>query len=232
MKIIEFLQPGFDKHEALNSLLWQNSKNLFPEVKEKLLKIANHFQKYVDVDFPIIDVIITGGQTGKYYTAHSDIDLHLITDYDQIECDQEAAELFDTKRKLYQAEYDIKIKGIPVELYVEDIKQPAKGGSYSIIHGKWIRQSTEPDKEIDNDKILKFSQKLSTLINRALASNDIGKLKNIKKQIWQFRQNGLAKDGEFGTANLVFKTLRNSGILKNLLLKIKDLENKNLSIDQ
>lgn len=232
MKIIEFLQPGFDKHQTLNSLLWKNSTSLIPEIKEKLFKIASHFKQYVDVDFPIIDIIITGGQTGKYYTAHSDIDLHLITDYNQIECDQEVAELFDTKRKLYQAEYDIKIKGIPVELYVEDQRQPAKGGSYSIIHNKWIRQSTEPNKEIDNDEILKFSEKLSTLINQALASNDIEKLKDIKKQIWQFRQYGLSKDGEFGTANLVFKTLRNSGILKSLLIRIKDLENKDLSIRQ
>ena len=59
-----------------------------------------------------------------------------------------------------------------------------------------------------------------------------GMAKDIKKQIWQFRQYGLSKDGEFGTANLVFKTLRNSGILKSLLIRIKDLENKDLSIRQ
>lgn len=232
MKIIEFLQPGFDQHTTLNPLLWQDEKSLHPEIKNKLLKIAQHFKHYVDIDFPILDIVVTGGQTGKFYTEHSDIDLHIVTDYDRIQCDQEASELFDTKRKLYQKEYDIKIKGIPVELYVEDKNKPAVGGAISLLKNKWIKQSTEPTKQIDSDRIIKISEKFSDIINRSLASNNIDTLKNLKDQIWKFRQTGLAKEGEFGTANLVFKTLRNSGLLKQLLSKIKDLENKDLSIDQ
>ena len=48
--------------------------------------------------------------------------------------------------------------------------------------------------------------------------------------IWQYRKLGLAKEGEFGTANLVFKTLRNSGILQRLVDKILELENQKLSL--
>ena len=232
MKIIEFLKFGFDDQKDLNTLLWKNSQTIKPEIRLQLLKIANHFKKYVGIEFPIKDVIITGGQTGKFYTEHSDIDLHLITDFSKIDCDEEIYELFDTKRKLYQKEYDIKIKGISVELYVENINQPSIGGSYSIVTNKWIKHSTNPTTKINQEKILKVSDKLLSIINYTLSSNDIKKLQTLKSQIWQYRKMGLAKDGEYGTANLVFKTLRNSGILKTLLDKIKDLENKDLSIDQ
>lgn len=232
MKIIEFLKFEFNDQKELNTLLWKNSETLKPEIRLHLLKIATHFKKYVGVEFPIKDVIITGGQTNKFYTEHSDIDLHLITDFSKIDCDEEIYELFDTKRKLYQKEYDIQINGIPVELYIENINQPSVGGSYSIITNKWIKHSTNPPTEINQEKILKVSEKLFNIINYALSSNDVNKLQTLKSQIWKYRKMGLAKDGEYGTGNLVFKTLRNSGILKSLLDKIKDLENKNLSIGQ
>ena len=230
MKIIEFLKPGIVVQKNLNPVVWDSDSRIHADVKEKLLIIAQHFKEYVEVDFPIIDVIITGGQTGKYYTEQSDLDLHLVTDYDQIECDRELEELFQTKKTLYKKDFDISIKGIPVELYVEDKKTPAVGGAYSLVNDKWIRMSTSPKDPIDQELIDTQSEKLGKLIARAVVSNDLELLYKIKDFLQDYRRKGLKNQGEFGVANLVFKTLRNSGILDQLKIKIKRLESDKLGL--
>jgi len=232
MKIIEFLSPGYQVHKELNPVLWTENQEIRPEIGKKLLAIARHFREFVKLDFPIVDLVITGGMTGKYYTDKSDIDLHLITDYEKIECDQETAELFDTKRLLYKEKFDIRIYDIPVELYVEDLKQPAKGGSYSLKTNQWVRSSTEPKQEIDDPAVAKMAIKISKLIRQVIHSGDLVKAKSLQKAIWQTRQTGLSKHGEFGVANLAFKSLRNSGQLAKLLDHIRKLESKSLGLNQ
>ena len=231
MKIREFLSPGFEVHQDLNPNLWEGN-NIKPDVKNKLLTIARHFIDYVDIKFPILDVVITGGQTGKYYTDQSDLDLHLVTDYSKIDCDQEVEELFDTKRLLYKQKYNITIKNVEVELYVEDISEPAVGGSYSLLKNKWIHPSTSPKSKINQVQVNQEAEKISILIQQIIASNDLEKLQHIKKSLKAYRQAGLSKDGEYGVRNLAFKSLRNSGIIQQLLDKIKDLESEQLSLRQ
>lgn len=229
MRIIEFLPPGVETHDQLNPNLWDGSR-LIPAVKQKLIEIAKHFKNYVDIEFPIVDIIITGGQTSRYYTKYSDLDLHLITDYDKIDCDQELSELFDTKRLLYKEQYDIMIKGIPVELYVEDSRQFAAGGAYSIISDKWLRPSTEPDRQIDNDQINELAEKWYRIISNAIKSKDINSLENVLDNLKQFRKKGLQVQGEYGSANLAFKSLRNSGIVDKLRKTIIQLHNLELGM--
>jgi hypothetical protein len=232
MKISEFLSPGYEQHSKLNPLLWDENDHIRPEIKEKLLKIAKHFRDFVEIDFPILDIVITGGMTGRYYTKHSDIDLHLITDFSKIDCDQEVAELFDTKRLLYKERFDIEIKQIPVELYIEDVKQPAVGGAYSIVKSDWITASTEPKNTIDQTSIEKTATTIAKLISKAIKTNDLQSLEKLKKSIWEYRKQGLAQQGEFGTANLAFKTLRNSGLLAKLVDKIRELQSAQLGMKQ
>lgn len=227
MKIIEFI----DAKPELNPAIWRHNM-IDQEVRYKLLSIAVHFKKFVEIDFPVLDVQLTGGMVSRYYTEHSDLDLHIITDYDKIDCDQEASELFDTKRKLYKIEHDIKIKSIPVELYIEDVNQPSKGGAFSLINNNWLRAAPEPKGDIDRDAVEKTSEKFHNLINQAIATNDIDTLTQVKKFIWQYRTQGLAKDGEFGVANLTFKNLRNKGILVNLITSLKRLQDKSLGLGQ
>jgi hypothetical protein len=100
MRMIEFIK-GYDNHDQLNPKIW-DGEQLRPEVKIKLLQIAEKFREFIDIDVPVIDVQITGGQVTYHYTEHSDLDLHLIIDYSKIKCDQEVAELLDTKRLLFK----------------------------------------------------------------------------------------------------------------------------------
>lgn len=227
MRIHE-LTPGIAVNADLNPKIWDQDRIREP-IKIVLLDIAGHFKDYIGIDFPVLDVIITGGQVSRYYTEHSDLDLHLITDYDQIDCDKELEELFKTKRDLYKQEYDLSVAGVPVELYVEDLRSPGSGGAYSLTKDRWVRSSPEHKGRIDLARVDRKAESMKRNILIAIKTGDLDQLQQIKTQIWLYRRAGLAAGGEFSTANLVFKSLRNHGVLDQLRSKIRDLQSQKLS---
>ena len=228
MRILE-LDLGFEQHNELNPLLWQG-EDLRPEVKMTLLKIAKDFVEYVEVPFEVKDLVLTGSQLGYYYTKHSDLDLHIIVDFDTVNCDREAAELFDTKRLLYKKQYDISIHGVPVEVYIEDSNFPAVSATYSLGKGGWkVKPNSQPE-EIDSAEIIRMSKIWSTVIGKAIESNDLETGRKVLKMLRNYRKLGLKQTGEYGIENLVYKTLRNSKIIENLMKMIGDLHDQSLSI--
>ena len=69
-------------HDELNPKLWDGLE-LKPEVKEKLNEIAEAFKEYLDIpEDAILDIRITGSSASYNYTEYSDLDLHLIIDYE------------------------------------------------------------------------------------------------------------------------------------------------------
>ena len=228
MAILDF-NLGFEPHTQLNPKLWKG-EDLRPDIESALIKIAKDFKKFIDVPFDVVDVRITGGQVSYFYTEHSDLDLHLIADFSSVECDREASELFDAKRLLYKAKYDITANGIPVELYVEDLDHPAVSASYSIMKRAWIKQPELDVGPFDIDKIEKLSKVWSTVIENSLASKDVETAKKTMNLLRKFRHLGLKTGGEYSTANLVYKTLRNSDLIKKLQNFIDQEHDRNLSI--
>ena len=228
MRILE-LDLGFEQHNELNPLLWQG-EDLRPEVKMTLLKIAKDFIEYVEVPFEVKDLVLTGSQLGYYYTKHSDLDLHIIVDFDTVNCDREAAELFDTKRLLYKKQYDISIHGVPVEVYIEDSNFPAVSATYSLGKGGWkVKPNSQPE-EIDSAEIIRMSKIWQTVIGKAIESNDLETGRKVLKMLRNYRKLGLKQTGEYGIENLVYKTLRNSKIIEKLMKMIGDLHDQSLSI--
>jgi hypothetical protein len=228
MRILE-LDLGFDEHNELNPLLWQGEE-LRPEVKMALLKIARDFVEYVEVPFKVKDLVLTGSQLGYYYTKHSDLDLHIIVDFNTVDCDREAAELFDTKRLLYKKQYDISIHGVPVEVYIEDSNFPAVSATYSLGGGGWQVKPDSQPQEIDREEIIRMSKIWSTVIGKAIESNDLKTGRKTIKMLRNYRKLGLKQTGEYGIENLVYKTLRNSKIIEKLMKMIGDLHDQSLSI--
>ena len=55
-------------------------------------------------------------------------------------------------------------------------------------------------------------------------------MEKLKDMLKKFRKAGLAKDGEFGPANLAFKSLRNDGLVGHLMSAITKATDKQLSI--
>lgn len=228
MRIVEF-DLGFEPHDKLNPALWQG-EDLLPDVKSALVKIAEDFKKYIDIPFDVEDLVITGGQVSYYYTKHSDLDLHLVVDFNSVNCDREAAELFDTKRLLYKNRYSITVKGIPVELYVEDERYPAVSSSYSLFSNSWLKRPTMQNDAIDLKEIERMSAVWQKIIDASLTSNDVKTAKKTLDLLRNYRKLGLKQTGEYGVQNLVYKTLRNSKTLEKLITFIDDMHEKDLSI--
>ena len=98
-------------NRRLNPKIWVGDE-LKPEVKQKLLKIAAAFEKFLGVDIVVTDTTITGSNANYTWTEYSDLDLHLIVPGTPT---QEQRELFSAKKALWTELHDIRIKGLPVE---------------------------------------------------------------------------------------------------------------------
>ena len=121
-------------NDQLNPRLWDASEHLRPEVRERLLEIADDFRETLGVsDLELKDITISGSNAAYTYTPNSDIDLHLVVDLPEADRNEVYRELFDAKKYQYNDEHNIKIGNADVELYVENANQPPKSqGIYSI----------------------------------------------------------------------------------------------------
>ena len=225
MAIVE-LKPQSD----LNPLLWSNG-TLRPEVRSALIKTAADFRQFVEIPFDIEDLVVTGSQVSYFYNKYSDLDLHLIVDYSKIDCDTELEELFDTKRLLYNKKTNIKIRGIDVELYVENKQLPAKGASWSLKDNQWITEPTPAESiKIDTTEVNRMYRVWRKIILFIIRSNDVESAKKLLDLLRKYRKLGLKQTGEYGVANLVYKTLRNAKVLEKLSDFLEQAHDQDLSI--
>lgn len=224
----EFADP-IELHPTLNPKLWTDNQ-LRPDVKQALLRIAQDFKDYIGVPFDVVDVQVAGGNANYTYTDHSDLDLHLIADFGSVVCDREAAELFDSKRLLYKEQYDIKVHGIPVELYVEDQDHPAVSSSYSLLNDQWIREPKKEVADIDQEEVKRMAGVWHKIIQHAIRTADRHSLQNVLKLLRKYRKMGLQQSGEFGVPNLVYKSLRNDNTIRGLSRLLDRLHDQELSI--
>ena len=221
-------------HDKLNPLLWGKSEHLHPEISEQLLAIASDFANSLGVDnLNLKDITISGSNAAFSYTPHSDIDLHLIVDLGDDENKEIYRELFDAKKFIYNNEHKITIKGIPVELYVQDISEEHHSqGIYSIVNDEWIQIPRRKHADIDDMSVKSKYKDLSKRIKQAIKSKSIDQMNALLEKIKNMRGTGLANHGEFGPENLAFKLLRNSGELKKLHNARKEARNQELSLKE
>lgn len=228
MRILEFIK-GYEEHDQLNPKLW-DGEQLRPDVKSKLLKIADKFREFIDLDVPVADIHITGGQVTYHYTEKSDLDLHLILDYNKIKCDREVEELLDTKRLLFKEKYHISINGIPVEPGTEDQNRPTVSSAWSLKTDSWVREPKNYSGKIDAEEIEKQSLYWQKIIRSVLNQNDPEMAQKVLKLLRKYRKTGLKQTGEYGVENLVYKTLRNTGTLEQLVKYVDQSVGRGLSI--
>jgi predicted nucleotidyltransferase len=237
-KVNEFyndeLNPKFwtKKIKKDGSIEWELDRS----VRRKLLKIADDFySKFEDtIGKPkIVDVQLTGSLANYNYTKYSDLDVHVLIDFDKIDAPKKVLNTAIHGIKfIWNLRHDIKIRGHEVEAYMEDLNSDeplVSSGLYSLKDGEWI---TKPvfDPPIVNpvdvqnkfesiaSDIDKLEQKLikNTKLDKdaKLLFERAGKLKN---KIMKMRKEGLSKEGEFSVGNLAFKKLRNKGYIEKLI---------------
>jgi hypothetical protein len=216
-------------NKNLNPKLWDENGNLYPIIKDKLIDIADAFYEFIGVKLNIVDLTITGSNANYSWNAYSDIDLHLIVSGTPTDDDRE---LFNAKKAVWGEQHDIKLKGIPVEVYVQgNAEVHYSTGIYSILEDEWIDVPKKQKPAIDDAAVHAKKDNVVERIEEALMDDDLEKLKSIKEKVVQMRKAGLERAGEWSTENLVFKILRNTGMIEELTKKVHELEDKQLSLE-
>lgn len=216
------LNENIEFHSKLNNKIW-NGFELKPEIHTKLLEIADTFNTSLDVpNLEVYDIVFTGSLANYNYTSQSDIDLHLVVDFNTLNISPEEfiQKYFNSKKNEFNQKHNIKIYGYPVELYVEDIKSPAKAtGRYSLKNRKWLSIPKGLNDEVYD---VTNEQKYKIFVNEidSLGENaDKDDAAIILANIYDMRRNGLEENGELALDNLIFKELRNNGYID----KVRDI---------
>lgn len=235
MRLTELRDPldTIQYHEDLNPAVWVQ-KAMRPEVREALLKIAGVFLDHLKVPgLRVDDVVLTGRNAGYNWTKLRDIDLHLIVDFDTYrdQCPGLLQDYFDAKKRIWNDARDITIHGFPVELYVEDRKEPAVSqGEYRVLRDEWLRKPTFDPPRINDRAVRKKIQHFVHLIDHLPPCRHPEVIEKVKAKIWGMRKAGLAQGGEGRVENIAFKVLRNTGYLEKLIRCHAQAIDKELSL--
>ena len=213
--------------DTLNPALWENN-TLIPEVRRKLMVIAEHFIEFLKTDLDITDITISGSNAGYNYSEYSDIDLHIVANYDPSQL-----ELFMAKKNNYNFTHYIKIRGIDVELYVQsaaDVHHSA--GVFSVMRNKWVSEPKHNPPKATSQEIKSKARNYAGLINQALKSGNLVKAKETMEEVYRLRKAGLEAGGENSVENLAFKLLRARGQIDKLRKYINKLQSAELSLGE
>lgn len=225
--------------EDLNKKIWDDNHKLKSEVRKKLIKIAKHFYDFLNVDIKVKDIIVTGSMANYNWTENSDIDLHLVIDYGDIDENLDLVqEYLDDKKKLWEERHDIKFYGFDVEVYAQSHEQQAKKSAaiYSIVKNDWILQPHKEEVDVDVDLVKKKAASIINMIEDLSSEKDaekmVDKASKIKERIKKLRKVGLEKGGEYSPENLAFKVLRNKGYLQKMTDITTNSLDKSLSLNE
>jgi hypothetical protein len=218
------------------------TKKLNEDIRLKLKQIAENFIKGFEYPLSIKDIILTGSISNYNWNQFSDVDVHVLVDFNDIpnEYIEAFKDYFNAKKQVWNKSHDILILGHEVEMYVQDSNEPHYStGVYSVLNNSWNVEPIFNEQEIDFEDIAEKSDffieqinKLSELSAKHETQKTISGIEKIRNKIKKFRQAGLEKDGEYSTENLVFKTLRNSGYLEVLDKLKKHTEDKQMGIEE
>ena len=218
-------------HSTLNQKLFSGEK-LKPEIKDRILKIVDAFVDDLTIKPDVIDIQLVGSNVSYNYTTNSDLDVHIVTNFELLACDENLVQaLYNAEKTNFNKNHDIKIKGINVELYVEDVKAgTASNGVYSVLEDDWVKFP----KKLTGIKEYDLSREVGIWkdkIEDALSSGTEQEVKDIINRLYMIRKNSILIDGEYGKGNQLFKEIRNLGLLDELKEKVHELLSRELSLE-
>lgn len=216
----------FEPKSELNPRFWQDD-HLKPAVRERLQTVAQSFWGSLDLSWvDVKDILFTGSLANYNWGPYSDVDVHILVDYKDIDDHPElvlnlvlgAKFDWDTKR-------DVRIFGHEVEMFIQDAAQPlpSYAGAYSLLRDEWVTKPSSTSVEVDFVAVEEKAKILMLEIDALEAKYDAGEyaevldgVSELKRKLRKLRQAGLETGGEFSIENLTFKYLRRNGYLEKL----------------
>ena len=218
---------SFEFHDELNKDFWnQEDDRLDPEIRQKLIAIADDFWNSLEVggaDYD--DITFTGSLAAHNYSKFSDVDLHILIDFSDVDDKTDLVrEYFNAMKSIWNRLHDILIKGYEVEIYVQDVNDPHEAqGLYSILNDQWIKKPVLDKQDFDKDNVKKKAAGLMDQIDRLQPLIDDGKYEEaekyadkLKEKIRKMRKTGLETVGAYSVENLACKVLRRNDYLGKL----------------
>lgn len=246
MENVKRILSSFNIQDELNPNIWTNPENpsmskMQQDVRSSLLAIANEFIEFLGVEIFVSDISMTGSLANYNWSEFSDVDLHIMYDFNESgEFKEIYQELFKLKKTLFNSTHDITVKGYDVELYVQDTNESHfSTGVYSVLYDKWIAEPSKEDVTIDENKITEKVEQWMDIIDATMDSVEdedldeaLEQIEKIKDKLKKYRSCGLEKEGEYSYENLVFKFLRRNGYIQKLFDFTNELMDKRLSLEQ
>ena len=234
---------SFEFHDELDQDFWnQPDDKLDPEIREKLLVIANDFWSSLEVgDAEYDDITFTGSLAAHNYSRFSDVDLHILADFSDVDDKTDLVrEYFNAMKSVWNRLHDILIKGYEVEIYVQDVNDPHEAqGLYSVLNNEWIKKPVLDKQDFDKDNVKKKAAGLMDQIDRLQPLIDDGKYQEaekyadkLKQKIRKMRKTGLETVGAYSVENLAFKVLRRNDYLEKLSDAKRKAYDKMLSLKE
>jgi pyrimidine deaminase RibD-like protein/predicted nucleotidyltransferase len=233
MRSKDFVTGNVAYNETLCPAAW-DGETMRPEVREKLLQIAEVFVGYLDIpDFEVLDIVLTGSLANYNWTRHSDFDIHVITRYADLQCDDIAEAFYRAKKQIWNDAHDITVYGHEVELYVEDVNEPpVSAGVFSLKDNRWLSLPEYKQPKISTGAVNHKVQDLIVQIKNAIkTANDPEDINRIRTKLRYMRRAGLDSGGEFSVENLAFKVLRNLGYIDKLGRAYHSQQDRELSLE-
>lgn len=227
------LNEEFQVHDTLNPKLWDTTtKKLLPKVRKKLIEIVNEFEDYISIPIVICDVQLVGSNCSYNYTEKSDLDVHIIANFESVPVPPEILEkIYNTKKAEFNRTYDIKLYNIEVELYIQNVNSTTvSNGIYSLCDDEWIKEPkpmNTASKKNTEKEVTKWRAKIGNILQNPTYENVLEAI-NV---LYLIRHNAIAAEGEYSKGNQIFKDIRNLGLLDALKKELQHQQNKRLSLE-
>jgi predicted nucleotidyltransferase len=209
----------------LNRKFWDKNRLFNRKTRKKLLKVADDFIKNLNLEEKVKDIVITGSIASYNWHKGSDIDLHILINYEDFQDDVELLKnYYNLARSNWNKKHKIMIRGHEVEIYIQDEgEKHYANGVYSLADDKWLIKPSPIAADIDTDGALKKAAGLQQdidlikgLVDAKRYQESVEMSDGLKEKIKNLRSSGLERDGIFSVENLAFKLLRNAGQIEKL----------------
>lgn len=226
------LLEAFEKHDVLNPKIWDENNEMLPEVSKKINEIVDYFMDSLSIKMSPIDVHIVGSNASYNYTDKSDLDVHVVVNFESVDAPKEIVMvLLNNEKSSFNKSHDISIHGVDVEMYVEDVKSTTvSNGIYSLYEEKWIKFPIRID-DVPQVDVSDAKAKWTSIAQNLLNTGSSEEISGAIDTLYMIRKNSIDVDGEYGKGNILFKELRNDGVLQELKDALNSTKSKELSLE-